>query len=176
MTIRLVDDEGRDVPSGSTGEILVKSDATMIGYWQEPEITAATLQNGYVRTGDLGRVDDDGYYWFMGRKKEIIIRAGSNISPLEVEEILYQHPGVLECGVVGVPDPEYGEVVWAYVTFKSTSPTTVEELHAFAQPRIASYKLPERIVVLSELPKGSTGKVHRRSLRDRAIQERRREA
>lgn len=172
MDIRIVDETGRDVASGGVGEMLVKSDAAMIGYWREPEISAATLDGGYVHTGDLGRVDEDGFYWFMGRKKEIIIRAGSNISPLEVEEALYQHPAVRECGVVGVPDPNVGEVVWAYVSLTAGQTATAEELCEFARGRIASYKAPEQIRFLTELPKGPTGKVHRRTLREQAKRER----
>lgn len=168
MHIRLVDDLDQDVPQGEVGEILVKSEAAMIGYWCEPEITAATFAAGYVRTGDLGRLDEDGYYWFMGRKKEIIIRAGSNISPLEVEEVLYQHPAVRECGAIGVPDAELGEVVWAYVATRGGMSVTAGELCEFMAPRIAAYKIPARIEFLDELPKGSTGKVHRRTLKQLA--------
>ncbi len=172
MTIRLVDDAGRDVTPGAVGEILVRSDAAMIGYWLEPEITAVTLADGYVHTGDLARIDDDGYYWFMGRKKEIIIRGGSNISPLEVEEALYLHPGVRECGVVGVPDFTLGEVVWAFVAARDNSQPTAAELQAFLGARIAAYKIPEAIRFQPDLPKGPTGKIHRRTLRDWAIRER----
>jgi long-chain acyl-CoA synthetase len=172
MSIRLVDDAGQDVPNGAVGEILVRSDATMIGYWQEPEVSAAALAGGYVHTGDLARVDDDGYYWFVGRKKEIIIRAGSNISPLEVEEALYQHPGVRECGVVGVPDSVLGEVVWAFVAPRDEATPTDADLQAFLQRRIAAYKIPEAFRFRGELPKGATGKIHRRTLRDWAVSER----
>jgi long-chain acyl-CoA synthetase len=171
MEIRLVDDAGGNVPPGTAGEILVRSDAAMIGYWLEPEITAATLAGGYVHTGDLARLDEDGYYWFMGRKKEIIIRAGSNISPLEVEEALYQHPAVRECGVVGVPDAAMGEVVWAYVAPRDHEPLSAADLQAFLAERIAPYKVPEAIRFQDVLPKGPTGKIHRRTLRDWAISE-----
>jgi long-chain acyl-CoA synthetase len=169
MTIRLVDDAGRDVAPGTVGEIWVASEGAMIGYWQEPEISAATIVDGYVRTGDLARVDEDGFYWFMGRKKEIIIRGGSNISPLEVEEVLYQHPAVRECGVVGVPDAAMGEAVWAFVALVEGRAATVEELKEFLGGKLAAYKVPESIEFLGELPKGATGKVHRRTLRDRAM-------
>lgn len=172
MTIRLVDDAGRDVPTGAVGEMLVCSDAAMTGYWLEPEVSAATMADGYIHTGDLARVDADGFYWFMGRKKEIIIRAGSNISPLEVEDALYQHPAVRECGVVGVPDPAVGESVGAYVALKSGECATAIELREFLATKIAPYKVPEAIYFLPELPKGPTGKVQRRTLRDWAIKER----
>ena len=169
-TIRLTDENGIDVPTGFPGEILVRSDAQFVGYWKEPEITAYALAGGFVHTGDLGRIDEDGFYWFAGRKKEIIIRGGSNISPLEVEEVLYQHPAIRECGVVGVPDDDLGEVVWAYVAART--PVTPEELQQFVRQKIAPYRVPEVISFLEELPKGATGKVHRRSLRERAKMER----
>ncbi len=171
MEIRLVDDAGRDVPAGAVGEILVRSPAAMIGYWREPEITAATLAGGFVHTGDLARIDDDGYYWFMGRKKEIIIRAGSNISPLEVEDALYQHPAVRECGVVGVPDPAMGEAVWGFVALRDDHAVSAAELQAFVKQRIAPYKAPEEFRFRAELPKGPTGKIHRRTLREQAVRE-----
>jgi long-chain acyl-CoA synthetase len=172
MKIRLVDDAGSDVAAGAVGEILVSSDAAMVGYWQEPEISAATMADGYIHTGDLARVDEDGFYWFMGRKKEIIIRAGSNISPLEVEDALYQHPAVRECGVVGTPNPSVGESVCAFVSLKSGQMATTDELKEFLCSKIAPYKVPEAIHFLPELPKGPTGKIHRRTLREWAMGER----
>jgi len=129
------------------------------------------MEGGFIHSGDLGRVDEDGYYWFVGRKKEIIIRAGSNISPLEVEEALYQHPAVRECGVVGVPDPALGEIVWAFVALTRPDAVTAAELQDFVRGKIASYKVPEVIRFLAELPKGPTGKVHRRTLREQAVRE-----
>jgi long-chain acyl-CoA synthetase len=168
MSLRLVDDLGSDVPEGEVGEVLVKSEATMIGYWQDPEATAATLQEGWLRTGDLARRDEDGYYWFVGRKKEIIIRGGSNISPVEVEGALYEHPAVREAAVVGVPSPTWGEVVHAYVALQDGTATSEAELQQFLQERLAAYKVPEAIHFLPELPKGTTGKIHRKTLRDRA--------
>lgn len=169
MSIRLIDDNGNEVPSGSVGEILVRSQAAMIGYWQEPEISAQTLDGGFVHTGDLGRIDQDGFYWFTGRKKEIIIRGGSNISPLEVEEALYAHSAVRECGVVGVPDAQFGEVIWAYVALLESCSVSSESLLEFLRTRIAAYKIPESVQFMDELPKGATGKIHRPTLRKMAI-------
>jgi long-chain acyl-CoA synthetase len=168
ISARLVDDEGRDLPSGAVGEILVKSEATMVGYWEDPEATAAALQDGWLRTGDLARRDEDGYYWFVGRKKQIIIRGGSNISPLEVEEAILQQPAVQEAGVVGVPDATWGEIVQAHVALKEGAKASETELQWFLKERIAAYKIPEAIHFLPELPKGLTGKIDRRALRDRA--------
>jgi long-chain acyl-CoA synthetase len=137
----------------------------MVGYWDDPEATAAALQGGWLRTGDLARMDEDGYYWFVGRSKEIIIRGGSNISPLEVEEVLSQHPAVREAGVVGVPDPTWGEIVHAYVARKDGHEVTEAALKRFLEARIAAYKVPEAIRFLPDLPKGPTGKAARKTLR-----------
>ncbi len=165
-TLRLVDPFDRDVEPGAAGEVLVRSGATMVGYWDDPVNTAATITDGWLRTGDLARLDEDGYYWFVGRTKEIIVRAGSNISPLEVEEALYQHPAVREVGVVGAPHPDLGEVVRAFVALKSGCSATAEELRAFTSERLAAYKVPETITFLPDLPKGLTGKVQRKALKE----------
>jgi long-chain acyl-CoA synthetase len=168
VSARLVDEAGLEVPVGEVGEVLVKSNATMVGYWEDPEATAAALQDGWLRTGDLARRDGDGYYWFAGRKKQIIIRGGSNISPIEVEEAIGQHPAVREVGVVGVPDADWGEVVQAYVALKEGTGASEMEMQWFLRERIAAYKIPEVIHFMPELPKGLTGKIDRRALRNRA--------
>jgi len=165
-SLRIVDDQDRDVPPGGTGELLVRTPAMMVGYWNDPAATAAALRGGWLHTGDLARCDDDGYYWFVGRKKEIIIRGGSNISPLEVEEVLDAHPAVHLSCVVGVPDPHLGEVVAAYVALRdlrAVAPTP-DELRRFVAERLAAYKVPERITILPELPLNATGKVDRKKL------------
>lgn len=170
VMLRLVDPMGRDVAPGEEGEVLVKSPSAMVGYWNDPEATKAAIQDGWVRTGDLARMDEDGYYWFVGRKKEIIIRGGSNISPLEVEETLYQHPAVREAGVVGVPSAAFGEIVVAFVSLRNGETLSEDALKTFASARIATYKVPERITFVPELPKGLTGKVHRKTLKEWATQ------
>jgi long-chain acyl-CoA synthetase len=176
LMIRLIDSEGGDVPQGEVGEILLKSQAVMAGYWQAPEATAEVLQDGWLHTGDLARCDEDGYYWFMGRKKEIIIRGGSNISPPEVEGVLCQHPAVHEAGVVGVPDAAWGEVVHAFVALKEGAAASEAELQQFVAERLAAYKVPEVIRFLPELPKGAMGKVHRQVLREWATAPEKQEA
>lgn len=164
-TLRLVDDAGRKVAADQTGEILVKSRANMKEYWRNPEETANTLKDGWLYTGDLARADEDGYYWFVGRKKNIIIRGGSNISPREVEEVLFQHPAVKVACVVGKPDPAWGQTVRAYVSFKEKfAPPAARELQAFAAEHLAAYKVPEEIVILPELPLNPIGKVDRQRL------------
>jgi len=162
---RLLDSNGREVKSGQIGEICVQGPNLMIGYWQDPEATAAVVRNGWFHTGDLASCDADGFYWFAGRKKEIIIRGGSNISPQEVEGVLYQHPAVREVGVVGQRHDLWGEVVIAFVVLRSGQPVTEADLIAFARQRLADYKTPERVIFRDELPKGPTGKIQRRALR-----------
>jgi long-chain acyl-CoA synthetase len=166
---RLIDSSGREVPMGETGEIAVRSPANCIGYWNDPKSTSAALGDGLLRTGDLACCDTEGYYWFQGRKKEIIIRAGSNISPQEVEEALYRHPAVREAGVVGIPDPVYGEIVAACVVLREGKSAGAAELQNFACEFLADYKVPARIVYLEELPKSPTGKVQRRALKERLL-------
>jgi acyl-CoA synthetase (AMP-forming)/AMP-acid ligase II len=168
VRLRLVDTEGREVAPGEVGEIVAQSGAMTPGYWNDPDATAAALQNGWLHTGDLALQDEDGYYWFVGRKKDIIIRGGSNISPAEVEEALYTHSDVYEAGVIGIPDPILGEVVRAYVALKPGAQATEAALRQFLGERLAAYKVPERIFFLPELPKGPTGKIHRQTLRERA--------
>jgi long-chain acyl-CoA synthetase len=147
--------------------VLVRSATNCIGYWNDPDSTRATIdEEGWLHTGDLGSRDSDGYYWFKGRLKQIIIRAGSIIAPQEVEEALYRHPAVLEAGVVGAPDPTYGEIVVAFVALREGQTVDEADLREFAAQRLADYKLPERIAFLDALPKGLTGKVDRRALKE----------
>jgi acyl-CoA synthetase (AMP-forming)/AMP-acid ligase II len=164
--LRIVDEQGQDVQVNETGELLVQSPAIMVGYWNDPEATASTLRQGWLYTGDLARQDVDGWYWFVGRKKEIIIRGGSNISPLEIEEVLDAHPAVHLSCVVGVPDRRLGQTAAAYVALRSdVSPKpTAEELRQYVADRIAAYKVPERITIREELPLSPTGKVDRKRL------------
>lgn len=166
VSIRLVDLHGHDVAAGETGEILVRSPASCVGYWNDPAATTCLFDDGWLRTGDLASCDDNGYYWFKGRLKQLIIRGGSNISPQEVEEALHQHPAVLEAGVIGAPDSVNGEIVVAFVALREGRQATPEELQQFARERLADYKVPERILYLGEMPKGPTGKVQRRALKE----------
>jgi long-chain acyl-CoA synthetase len=164
--VRLADLNGLNVAEGEIGEILVRSSGNCAGYWNDPGATQAALRDGWLRTGDLALRDTDGYYWFKGRTKEIIIRAGSNISPQEVEEVLYRHPSVLEAGVVGESDPVYGEKVVAFVAIRPGHAIEEESLRQFARPLLAEYKVPEQVFFLDQLPKALTGKVQRRALRE----------
>jgi long-chain acyl-CoA synthetase len=154
---------------GESGELQVQSAANCVGYWDDPIATAATFDDGWMRTGDLVRRDEDGYFWFEGRLKQIIVRGGSNISPQEVEEALYHHPAVLEAGVIGMPDEAYGEKVVAFVALREGKQASEAELRELVKGKIADYKVPERVLFLPSLPKGLTGKVQRRALGDLAI-------
>ena len=165
---RVADLAGKIVGDGEVGELQVQSPSNCVGYWDDPNSTAATFDDGWLRTGDLVRRDADGFLWFEGRVKQIIVRGGSNISPQEVEEALYHHPAVLEAGVIGMPDAAYGEKVIAFVALRDGHAAGELELRDFVRSRIADYKTPERIVFLPVLPKGLTGKVQRRELRDLA--------
>lgn len=166
VEIRLVHDDGRDIPIGEVGEILIKSNSVMTGYWNDPENTEKTFLNEWLRTGDLGRMDEDGYYYFNGRIKEVIIKGGSNVAPGEVEEVLDDHPDVIISGVVGTPDPRYGELIHAFVELKPglDKPPTEEELSSYASKRLAAYKVPDRWTFVEELPRNEVGKIDRRGL------------
>jgi acyl-coenzyme A synthetase/AMP-(fatty) acid ligase len=163
----VVDSNGREVPDGQTGELIVKTPVNLVGYWDDPAATREALRDGWLFTGDLVRRDADGYFWFEGRKKQIIIRDGSNISPQEVEEAIYSHPAVLEVGVIGTPDPveARGERVLAYVALREGCVTSEDELKQHARRRLADLKVPEEIVFLEKLPKGISGKIQRTALK-----------
>jgi long-chain acyl-CoA synthetase len=155
---------------GHVGELAVLSPANFIGYWNDPAATASALVNGWLITGDLGLRDAEGYIWFRGRRKELIIRGGSNVSPLEVEKALRQFPAVIEAGVVGVPDEAFGERVVAFVAIRAGHAGDEAELRRFCRDLLADYKIPERVGFLPALPKGPTGKPLRRALREMAIE------
>ncbi|HEX6122867.1 MAG TPA: hypothetical protein VFY89_06895, partial [Ktedonobacterales bacterium] len=151
--------------------IVVRGPQVMRGYWQRPDETAKVLQNGWLRTGDIGLMSEDGYFTIVDRAKDLIIASGYNVYPRDVEEVLYQHPKVLEAVVIGVPDAYRGETVRAYIVPKPGEPLTAEELTAFCKERLAAYKVPKQFVFRESLPKTMIGKVLRRALREEAIAE-----
>jgi long-chain acyl-CoA synthetase len=169
VQVRLVDGEGRDVAEGQTGEIIVQTPACFTGYWDNPAATADAVRDGWLYSGDRGHRDAQGYIWFDGRKKETIVRGGYNISPQEVEEAMYEHPAVLEVAVIGLPDPVYGERVVAYVTLRDGPPIDEQELKEHTGERLAELKVPEKIVFVPSLPKGITGKIQRRLLKELSL-------
>jgi long-chain acyl-CoA synthetase len=165
---RVVDAEGEDAPDGQIGELALRSPAIFAGYWDDPVATREAVRDGWMYTGDLGRRDADGYFWFEGRKKEIIIRDGVNISPQEVEEAIYKHPAVLEVAVIGMPDPVgvHGERLLAFVSLKDGLVVEEQELRDHTRQQLADFKVPERFVFRRDLPKGITGKIQRRALKE----------
>jgi len=166
--VRIVDLEtGADLPPGGEGEVVIKGPQVMKGYWNRPEETAATLKDGWLHTGDIGRLDEDGYLYIVDRKKDMIIAGGFNIYPREIDEVLYQHPAVLEACAVGVPDAYRGETVKAFVVLKPGAQATEQEILDFCRERLAAYKRPRSVEFLPELPKSTVGKVLRRVLVER---------
>lgn len=157
---------GEHLPEGEVGEIAIKGPQVMKGYWNRPEDTDQTLQDGWLLTGDLGYMDEQGYFYVVDRKKDMIIAGGYNIYPREIEEVLYEHPEVIEVVAVGIPDPYRGETVKAYVVLKEDATVTKEELNQFARKYLAAYKAPRIYEFRKELPKTAVGKILRRSLVD----------
>jgi len=163
--LRIVDDKGNDVETGEIGEIIVLSKHNMIGFWQKPEDTAATIINDWVHTGDVGYCDEKGYIYIVDRKRDMIISGGENVYSREVETILYQHPAVAECAVIGVPDPYWVEHVHGVVVLKKGATVTPDELIAFCKKRLAGYKAVKSVEIVDALPKNSTGKILKKELR-----------
>jgi long-chain acyl-CoA synthetase len=161
------DGENRPLPPGAenVGEFVIRGHNVTKGYYQNPEATAEAFTDGWLRTGDLGYQDHDGFYFMVGRKKELIIRGGYNVYPAEIEDMLYTHPAVSEVAVLGVPDDRLGEEVKAYVTVKPGHSVTQHELVDFAKERIAAYKYPRSVEFLDEMPKGPSGKILKKELR-----------
>ncbi len=164
VEMAVVDEDGHEVEGGGVGEIVVRGYNVMKGYWRRPDATAETIVDGWLHTGDLGRIDEDGYFYIVDRKKELIIRGGYNVYPREIEEVLYEHPAVREAAVIGVPDAEYGEEVGAAVALKDGATATAEELREHVKTQVAAYKYPRRVWLVPDLPKGPTGKILKREI------------
>jgi long-chain acyl-CoA synthetase len=166
VEMKLVDDEGNDVPESpdAVGEIAIKGPNVMKGYWNRPDATADVMRGDWFLSGDMGRRDDEGYYFIVDRKKELIIRGGYNVYPREVEEVLYEHPAVMEAAVIGVADETHGEEVAAAIGLKPGESATAEEIQAFAKERVAAYKYPRHVWFVDELPKTATGKILKREI------------
>ncbi len=166
VDIRIVDEDGNDVPTNEQGEIIASGPQLMKGYWQQDDVTAETIKNGWLFTGDLGYQDDEGYIFLTGRAKDFIKRAGEMISPEEVEQTLMSHPAVDEAAIIGIPDDQWGERVRAVVVLKSDQEATQDELIEYARQRLASFKRPEHVVFSTEpLPRNPLGKVLKRDLK-----------
>jgi long-chain acyl-CoA synthetase len=164
---RILDDGGAAAPVGEIGEIAVSGPQVIPGYWNRPDESSAALPGGELRTGDVGFMDADGWFYLVDRRKDMINASGYKIWPREVEDLLYTHPAVREVAVIGVPDPERGETVKAFVSLKAGAGVTAEELIAYGRETMAAYKYPRVVEIIDELPKTTTGKILRRQLRDR---------
>jgi long-chain acyl-CoA synthetase len=164
VEMRVVDSEGGEVPQGEIGEIVIRGHNVMRGYWRKPEETAKAIPDGWFRTGDLGRIDKDGYFEIVDRKKDMIIRGGYNVYPREIEEVLYEHPAVAEAAVIGLAHPALGEEVAAAVVVKPGADITAEQLRDHVKAQVAAYKYPRLVWLVDALPKGPTGKIVKREI------------
>lgn len=165
--IRIVDDKGCDVPANVDGEIWVRAPSMTAGYWDEPELTREMLADDWLRTGDMGRLDDDGFLYVTGRKKDMIISGGMNIYPSEIEDVLREHPAVADVAVIGVPNEKWGEQVCAVIELRSNEHVEESELIAFCTERLASYKKPSMVRFIEVMPRTATGKQQKFQLRER---------
>jgi acyl-CoA synthetase (AMP-forming)/AMP-acid ligase II len=165
VELRVVDSDGVDVPQGAVGEIVVRGDSVMLGYWERPVETAEALRGGWMHTGDGGYLDEDGFVYVCDRMKDMIITGGENVYSAEVESVLTQFPGVANCAVIGVPDEKWGERVHAVVVAAPGASVTLAEVRAFCAERIAGFKTPKSLEVVESLPLSGAGKVLKTELR-----------
>ena len=164
VQMRVVDAEDNEQPEGEVGEIVIRGPNVMKGYWQRPEATAEAIHDGWFHTGDLAKVDEDGYFYIVDRKKDLIIRGGYNVYPREIEEVIYEHPAVAEAAVIGLPHSSLGEEVAAAVALKPGAAVTAEELRDYVKSQVAAYKYPRHVWFVDALPKGPTGKIQKRDI------------
>jgi len=164
VEMRVFDEDDNEVAQGEVGEIVIRGHNIMKGYWQRPDATAEAMRGGWFHSGDMARVDEDGYFFIVDRKKDLIIRGGYNVYPREVEEVLYEHPKIREAAVVGVPHDQWGEEIGAAVVLHDGEELAPEEVSAYVKERIAAYKYPRLVWFLDELPKGPTGKILKREI------------
>jgi long-chain acyl-CoA synthetase len=168
VDIRIVDENNQPLAPGRLGEVCIRGPNVMLGYWNRPDATAETLRGGWLHSNDVGYLDDAGYLFIVDRTKDMINSSGFKIWPREVEEVLYEHPAVGECAVVGIADAIKGEVAQAYVVPRPGAAVGADQLEAFCRERLATYKVPRSFVFTDELPKNATGKILKRILRERA--------
>jgi long-chain acyl-CoA synthetase len=165
VEMKVVDDQDNDLPPGEVGEIVIRGHNVMKGYWNRPDATEEVMRGGWFHSGDMATVDEDGYFFIVDRKKDMIIRGGYNVYPREIEEVLYEHPAVSEAAVVGVQDPSMGEEVGAAVVVKPGEEQDADAIRSFVKERVAAYKYPRKIWFVDELPKGPTGKILKREIK-----------
>jgi fatty-acyl-CoA synthase len=167
VEMRVVDENDRDVAPGEVGEVVFRGNNLMKGYYKDPEATEGAMRGGWYRTGDLGRLDDEGYLYIVDRRKDMIVTGGENVYPREVEEVLYSHPKIAETAVIGVADSKWGEAIKAVVVLESGETTSEEEIIDFCRERIAGFKCPKSVDFVQALPKNPAGKILKRELRQR---------
>lgn len=169
VEMEVVDERGEQCASGEAGEIRLRGEGTMKRYYNNPEATAETIRDGWVYTGDIARVDEDGFLWMIDRKKDVMITGGVNVYPKEIEQLLERHPSIGEVAVVGLPHPEWGETVTAYVVLKpgvDTNREWLKEIQGSLRGHLADYKLPRQVNIVPSLPRNTSGKVLKHVLRD----------
>ena len=168
VEVEVLDDDGRILPhdGASAGEICARANSVMAGYWKQPEETAKAIVDGWFHTGDVGIIDPNGYVMIVDRKKDIIVTGGENVSSIEIEKAIYEHPAVLECAVISVPDSHWGEIPAALLVVKPGTSVTEHEIVAHCKTRLAGFKVPKRVMVVESLPKSGTGKIVKRELRE----------
>ena len=164
VEMKVVDEDDNEVAQGEVGEIVIRGHNVMKGYWQRPEATEEAMRGGWFHSGDMGRVDEDGYFFIVDRKKDLIIRGGYNVYPREVEEVLYEHPKIREAAVLGVPHDQWGEEIGAAVVLHDGDELSPQEVSEYVKERIAAYKYPRLVWFMDDLPKGPTGKILKREI------------
>ncbi|MGB0092232.1 MAG: AMP-binding protein [Solirubrobacteraceae bacterium] len=165
VEMRVIDDDGTEVPQGDVGEVAIRGDNVMKGYWKLEQATAEAIDaDGWFKTGDMAKVDKDGYLFIVDRKKDLVIRGGHNIYPREIEEVLYEHPAVRQAAVIGIPHDQLGEEIAAAIVLKIGAQCSPEELREFVKQRVAAYKYPRHVWLVDELPEGPTGKILKREI------------
>ena len=165
VVLKIFDDDDHELPPGEEGEIVLRGPMVMKGYWNKPEATAEAIRDGWLHTGDVGYVDENGFFFITDRKKDIIIKGGENISPRTIEEVLYEYPKVSEAAVIGIKDAVYGEDIKAFVTLKPRETATVEEIMEFCADNMKRFRVPKEIVIMDALPKNLVGKILKKELR-----------
>ena len=170
--IKTIDEAGNDLPQGETGELCIWGIMNCLEYWNDPEATASSMSNGWVKSGDIGFLDDEGFVYITDRKKDIVLRGGENISCQEVEAVLYEHPEIVECTVFGIPDPRLGEALACVVCVEQTESPSVQEIQSWAQQNLARFKVPEHIWIQKErLPRTASEKIYKRAIRQNILEE-----
>ncbi|MBU2608282.1 MAG: AMP-binding protein, partial [Chloroflexi bacterium] len=167
VEVRVVNDEGTDVVPGEVGEVIGRGDNLMKGYWRMPQATEEALRDGYLHTGDLATIDEDGYMYLVGRKKDLIVSGGNTIYPSEIEEVIYQHPSIVEAAIIGVPDDKLGEVPLAVVVVRKEDNATADDILAFCQQKLPDYACPRSVTLVEKLPRNPAGKVLRKVLQEK---------